>query len=66
MAGTTKANYAWRHPSWELEKGRHIAKIRVEVGGREFVGIFLVVNDVRWEDFRLEPASEDLKSRLRG
>lgn len=55
----------WQHPAWKFEKGSYIAKIRIRTGGREFTDAFLVVNDVQYEDFRLEPASEELKSRLK-
>jgi len=52
----------WRHPSWRLEKGRYIAKVRVKSGGREFTDAFLIVNDVGFDDFRLEPASTDYRN----
>lgn len=55
----------WQHPSWKLEKGTYIAKIRIRTGGREFSDAFLVVNDVQYEDFRLEPVSQELKERLK-
>ncbi len=53
--------YNWRHPSWRLDKGRYIALVRVKSGGREFTDAFIVVNNVNFEDFRLEPASNQYR-----
>ena len=55
----------WRHPSWQLDKGRFIAKVRVKTGGREFVDAFMIVNDVPYQDFRLETIDNNLKRRLK-
>jgi hypothetical protein len=55
----------WHHPSWQLERGRYIAKIRVKTGGREFSDAFLIVNDEPYENFRLEPIDHEIKKRLR-
>lgn len=57
--------YKWKHPSWRLEKGRYVAKIRVKTGGREFTDAFLIANDVPYEDFRLEAIERELKQRLK-
>jgi hypothetical protein len=46
--------YDWKHPKWKLEKGRYIAKVTIKTGGTEFSSAYLVVNDVPFEDFRLE------------
>lgn len=56
--------YGWKHPDWVLPKDRYLAKVRVVTGGREFTDVFLVVNDVPYADFRLEPAKPELKSRV--
>jgi hypothetical protein len=45
--------YNWKHPAWQLEKGRYIAKVRVKTGGKEFLDTFLIENSVPFEDFRL-------------
>lgn len=55
----------WRHPSWRLEKGRYVARVRVKTGGREFVDAFMIANDVQYEDFRLELVQDELKSHLK-
>lgn len=52
----------WRNPYWKLSKGRYIVKIRVETNGREFEDAFMVFNDVPFDDYRLGPLSNDLKS----
>ena len=56
--------YNWRHPRWKLEKGRYIVKVRIKTGGREFSDAFLLVNDVPYEDFRIEPLRDDLKAKV--
>lgn len=57
--------YGFEHPSWQLDKGRYMARIRVLTGGREFVDVFRVVNDASFNDFRLEDIDEDTKRKLR-
>ncbi|MEO0249407.1 MAG: hypothetical protein ABIN58_07665 [candidate division WOR-3 bacterium] len=54
----------WKHPLWKLEKGRYYARVRVRTGGREFVNSFLIVNDVGFEDFRIEATDADIKTKL--
>ena len=56
--------YDWKHPDWELRQGRYLARVRVITGGREFSDAFLVVNDVPYADFRLEPAKPELKRKI--
>lgn len=56
----------WKHPEWELDKGRYLAKIRVKTGGREFEDAFVVVNDIPFADFRLEEAPGEVKNRALG
>jgi len=54
----------WRHPRWKLEEGRYIVKVRIKTGGREFNDTFLIVNDVPYEDFRIEPLRDNLKAKV--
>ena len=56
--------HGWKHPSWRLDKGRYVAKIRVKSGGREFQDAFVVVNDIPFADFRLEEAPTEVKDRI--
>ena len=56
----------WRHPDWKLDKGRYIARVRVKFSGREFTEAFMIVNDVGFEDFRLEPATSEYRQRVLG
>ena len=58
--------YNWRHPAWRLDKGRYIARVRVKSGGREFTDAFLIVNDVGFDDFRLEPLSPEYRALVAG
>jgi hypothetical protein len=51
----------WRNTQWILEKGRHLARVRVKSAGREYQDVFMIVNDVPFEEFRLEPAPENYK-----
>lgn len=51
----------WRHPDWKLDKGRYIARVRAKSGGREFVDAFMIVNDVGFDDFRLEPGTSEYR-----
>ncbi len=55
----------WRHPSWRLDKGRYIVRVRVKTGGREFSDAFLLINDVPYEHFRLEPLDKGQKAHLK-
>lgn len=56
--------YNWCHPRWKLGKERYIAKVRVKTGGREFIDAFLIVNDVPYEDFRIEALHDELRARV--
>jgi hypothetical protein len=64
--GWTNDSYlhGFQHPSWKLDKGRYIARIRAVTGGREFVDAFLVVNDAPFSDFRIEPVDSTVKRKL--
>jgi hypothetical protein len=55
----------WRHPSWKLEKGRYIARIRIKTGGQEYTNAFLIANDVAYSDFRLVEIDKEAKKKLR-
>lgn len=57
--------YNFEHPSWKLDKGRYIARIRVVTGGREFVDAFKIVNDAPFEDFRIEEVDQKTKNSLK-
>lgn len=57
--------YQWRHPSWRLDKGRFIVKVRVQSMGREYTDMFMVVNDVPYDDFRLHPLDDSTKALVR-
>jgi hypothetical protein len=58
--------HQWKHPEWELQKKRYIAKVRVKTMGREFTEAFLITNDVPYKDVRLEPLTDEkLKRNLR-
>ena len=57
--------YNFEHPSWKLDKGRYVVRIRVVTGGREFVDAFRIVNDAPFDDFRLEKVDEQTKKKLR-
>lgn len=54
----------WRAPEWKIGSGVFIARIRVVSNGREFVNAFRIVNDVRYEDFRLEPLNDPKLRKL--
>jgi len=51
----------WRNPKWPLGEGRYLARVRVKTGGREFTEAFIIVNDVPFDDFRLELASDEYR-----
>jgi len=55
--------YNWRHPLWKLPKGRYVVAVRVKTGGKEVVERFLLANDGRFEDFRLEAPPSPPKRR---
>ena len=55
----------FEHPSWKLDKGRYIVRIRAVTGGREFVYVFRIVNDASFEDFRIEQVSQEIKKKLK-
>jgi hypothetical protein len=55
----------WRHPSWRLEKGRYVARVRVKTGGHEYTNAFLIANDVPYEDFRLVEIEDKAKKQLK-
>jgi len=57
--------YARKNPEWKLDKGRYIAKLTVKTGGREFTDAFLIVNDVAYDNFRLERLDEQTKRQLK-
>jgi hypothetical protein len=57
--------YNWKHFAWKLDKGRYIIRARIKTGGREFTNSFLLVNDVEYEDFRLESLPIEMKKKLR-
>lgn len=44
----------WRHPNWNLGKGKFIAKVRIKTGGHEFRKQVLIMNDSTFDNFRLE------------
>ncbi len=46
--------HGFKHPQWQLEKGRYIVKLVVKTGGREFTSEFMIFNDGKFDDFRLE------------
>ena len=54
----------WRNPAWCLPRGRYIARIRVKTGGQEYSDAFMVVNDIPYEDFRLDVVNNELKKML--
>jgi hypothetical protein len=49
--------YGWRNPEWKLESGRYLAKIVIKTGGQTFSHTVQIMNQGRYEDFRLEPSS---------
>jgi len=57
--------HSFKDPDWKLDKGRYIARIRVKTAGREFVDAFLIINDISYKEFRVEPIDEDIKRRLK-
>lgn len=54
----------WRHPEWKLAQGKYLAKVRVKTGGREFNSIFVIRNDLEFDDFCLEEVSEELRDLI--
>lgn len=65
--GWTNESYLhnFQHPSWKLDKGRHIARIRVVTAGREFVDAFKIINDAPFNDFRIEAIDQETKKKLK-
>ena len=65
--GFTNDSYLhnFEHPSWKLDKGRYIARIRAVTGGREFVDAFKIINDAIFEDFRIEEVDQETKEKLK-
>jgi hypothetical protein len=55
----------WRNPSRKLDKGRYLARVRVKSGGREFQDVFMIIDDVPFGDFRLEPALPKYKEAVK-
>jgi len=53
-----------RNPKWRLDKGRYLVKVTMKTGGRLFADAFVIINDRRYEDFKLQPADEETKRRL--
>lgn len=49
--------FDWRNPEWKLEAGRYLAKIVLRTGGQTFSHTVQIMNQGRYEDFRLEPSS---------
>jgi hypothetical protein len=50
----------WKNPVWRLEKGTYLVKARVRTGGNDFCGVFRIVNDVQYDDFRIEKVSDKM------
>ena len=50
----------WKNPEWKLGPGRYLAKIVVKTGGQIFAETVQIMNQGRFEDFRLEPSSRKL------
>lgn len=55
-----------KNSDWKLEKGAYLVKARVRTGGRDFLGVFRIVNDVQYNDFRLEKMDDKLAGKLVG
>lgn len=56
--------HKWRHPEWSLAPGKYLAKVRVKTGGLEFKDVFVIRNDLEFNEFRLEEASDELKEKV--
>ena len=52
--------FNWRNPEWKLDKGRYLAKIVIRTGGQSFTEIFEIMNQGRYEDFRLVESDKKL------
>lgn len=55
----------WRNEKWELREGRYLIKVSVHSGGEYVSDVFRLVNDVSIDDYRLEPATDEDKRRIR-
>jgi hypothetical protein len=45
----------WRNPRWKLSAQRYLIKVTVVSSGEECTGVFRLINDVKQDDFRIEP-----------
>jgi len=58
--GWTNENYfsdpIWRNPAWGLPKGRYLVNVEIITSGNKISRLFRLINDVKINDFRLEPA----------
>lgn len=46
-----------RNPNWLLPAGRYLVKVHVRSSGINYVRVFMLVNDVPYQGFRLEPCT---------
>jgi hypothetical protein len=56
--------YNWRHPRWQLPKGRYLVQVTVICSGYRTTGLYRLMNTATRRDFRLEPATSDDWQRI--
>jgi len=57
-------SFAWRNPNWKLPAGRYLVRVVISSSGQKCLGEFRVVNDVGRNDFRLESATSEDRTKL--
>jgi hypothetical protein len=53
-----------KNPSWRLASGVFLVKVTITSTGRKCEGVFRLINDVPYDAFRLEPASDGEIARV--
>lgn len=48
------SNPIWRNPNWKLPSGRYLVRVVITTSGEKISEVFRLINDVSFEDFRLE------------
>jgi len=56
----------WRNEKWKLKPDRYLVSVSIQSAGEHVSDIFRLVNDVSIDDYRLEPATDEDKRKIRG
>jgi hypothetical protein len=56
----------WRNDKWKLDKGRYLIKVTIYSSGENVSKVFRLINDVSINDYRLMPATDEDKEKIRG